>query len=95
MTMMACARIGAVHNVVFAGYSAEALAKRIIDSEAKVLVSAAMSYRGGKAIELFKIVAEAEKFARYKGTESRKECVTLTCPDRSRTRIGQRKKRRY
>ncbi|CAL6293683.1 unnamed protein product [Bathycoccus prasinos] len=67
VTMMACARIGAVHNVVFAGYSAEALAKRIIDSEAKVLVSAAMSYRGGKAIELFKIVAEAEKICEIQG----------------------------
>jgi acetyl-CoA synthetase len=67
VTMMACARIGAVHNVVFAGYSAEALAKRIIDNEAKVLVSAAMSYRGGKAIELFKIVAEAEKICEIQG----------------------------
>ena len=67
VTMMACARIGAVHNVVFAGYSAEALAKRIVDSEAKVLVSAAMSYRGGKAIELFKIVAEAEKICEMQG----------------------------
>ena len=39
-TMLACARIGAVHNVVFAGFSAEALAARIRDAGARVLVTA-------------------------------------------------------
>lgn len=81
VTMMACARIGAVHNVVFAGYSAEALAKRIVDSKAKVLISAAMSYRGGKAIELFKIVAEAEKICEMQGHKIEERVCHFNLPD--------------
>ena len=95
VTMMACARIGAVHNVVFAGYSAEALAKRIIDSEAKFWYRRRCRIEAERRLSCLRLSPKRKKFARYKGIESRKECVTLTCPDRSRTRIGQRKKRRY
>lgn len=58
-TMMACARIGAVHNVVFAGFSAEALRDRIIDSNCKMVVTADEGLRGGKIIPLKRTVDEA------------------------------------
>jgi len=51
-TMLACARIGAVHSVVFAGFSAEALRGRILDAGAKIVVTANEGLRGGKRIPL-------------------------------------------
>lgn len=58
-TVLACARIGAVHSVVFAGFSATALATRINDCSAKLVVTADGSYRGGKTLDLKSIVDEA------------------------------------
>ena len=52
VTVLACARIGAVHSVVFAGFSPEALAERINDAEAKVLITADGGYRRGSIIPL-------------------------------------------
>lgn len=52
ITMLATARIGAIHTVVFSGFSAEALADRIRDCEAKVLVTADGAYRRGKIVTL-------------------------------------------
>ena len=51
-TMLACARIGAVHSVVFAGFSAESLRGRIVDAGAKLVVTANEGLRGGKRIPL-------------------------------------------
>ena len=51
-TMLACARIGAVHSVVFAGFSAESLRGRILDAGAKLVVTANEGLRGGKRIPL-------------------------------------------
>ena len=59
VAVLACARIGAVHSVVFAGFSSTALAARINDSECKVLLTADGSFRGSKVIDLKSIVDEA------------------------------------
>ncbi|MBM4446319.1 MAG: acetate--CoA ligase [Chloroflexi bacterium] len=61
--MLACARIGAPHTVVFSGFSAQALADRINDIQAKVLVTADAGFRRGKHLELKKISDEAVSLA--------------------------------
>lgn len=58
-TMLACARMGAVHSVVFAGFSAEALAQRIAAARSKFVVTADAGRRGGKPIDLKSIVDDA------------------------------------
>ena len=57
--MLACARIGAIHSVVFAGFSADALANRIQDCDAKVVITADEAPRGGKKTPLKKNVDAA------------------------------------
>ncbi|MBT4844422.1 MAG: acetate--CoA ligase, partial [Planctomycetaceae bacterium] len=57
--MLACARIGAVHSVIFAGFSAESIADRNNDANAKVQLTADGAYRRGKVLELKTIVDEA------------------------------------
>ncbi len=52
VAMLACARIGAIHSVVFGGFSAEALADRIVDSTCKTLITANGTFRGAKAIPM-------------------------------------------
>jgi acetyl-CoA synthetase len=52
IAMQACARIGAVHSVVFGGFSANALRDRVIDAQAKMVVTADGGHRGGKIVEL-------------------------------------------
>lgn len=59
MTMLACARIGAVHSVVFAGFSAPNLRERITDANSRVVVCSDQTVRGGKVIGLKSIVQEA------------------------------------
>lgn len=59
VTLLACARVGAIHNVVFAGFSSKALSTRIIDSDCKMVVTSDGSYRGNKSIDLKGIVDEA------------------------------------
>ena len=59
VAMMACVRIGAVHSVVFSGFSAEALANRIEDAGAKVLITADEGKRGGRVVPLKRNADEA------------------------------------
>ncbi|RRW27932.1 acetate--CoA ligase [Stutzerimonas stutzeri] len=59
VAMLACARIGAIHSVVFGGFSPEALAGRIIDGSSKVVITADKGIRGGKTIALKENVDEA------------------------------------
>jgi acetyl-CoA synthetase len=57
--MLACARIGAIHSVVFAGFSAESLRGRIVDADCRIVLTANEGMRGGKVLHLKKIVDEA------------------------------------
>jgi acetyl-CoA synthetase len=59
VAMLACARIGAVHTVVFAGFSADALRDRIQDAEAVAVITADQGLRGGRTIPLKRTVDEA------------------------------------
>ncbi|MEA2166545.1 MAG: acetyl-CoA synthetase [Thermoanaerobaculia bacterium] len=59
IAMLACARIGAAHSVVFGGFSSEALRDRIQDAEAKVLITATSGYRRGNLVPLKKLADAA------------------------------------
>jgi len=61
IAMLACARLGAVHNIVFGGFSAESLSDRIQDSSCKVLITADFGLRGGKTVPLKNTSDEALK----------------------------------
>ena len=64
ITMLACARIGAVHSVIFAGFSAQSLADRLMDAGAKLLVTSDGGYRGSKTIPIKQIADEAMEACR-------------------------------
>ena len=59
VAMLACARIGAIHSVIFGGFSAEAIAERNNDAEAKLIITADGGWRRGKVLPLKNIVDEA------------------------------------
>lgn len=61
ISVLACARIGAIHSVVFAGFSANALSSRIKDSDCKMVITSDGGYRGAKTIDLKGIVDDALK----------------------------------
>ena len=59
IAMLACARVGAVHSVVFAGFSSTALADRINDCQAKMILTSDGNFRGAKNIDVKAVVDEA------------------------------------
>ena len=61
IAMLACARIGAIHSVVYSGFSAPALASRVNDAETKVVITADVGFDRGKIINLKPVVDEALK----------------------------------
>ena len=72
IAVLACARVGAIHSVVFAGFSAKSLSDRINDANCKILVTADGGYRGNKTTPLKKISDDA-----MKNTPSIKKCIVL------------------
>lgn len=74
IAMLACARIGAVHCVVFGGFSPDSLASRIDDSQAKLVITADQGMRGGKTIPLKENVDAALTFA---GTSSVEKMIVV------------------
>ncbi len=67
VAMLACARIGAIHSIVFGGFSSPSLADRIVDSTCTVVVTADGSYRGSKPVALKTNVDEAIDLAQKEG----------------------------
>jgi|SaaInlStandDraft_4_1057021.scaffolds.fasta_scaffold01030_13 acetyl-CoA synthetase len=59
VTMLACARLGVIHNIVFAGFSAESLRKRILLSKSKAVITQQSFFRGGKEIQLLSVCEKA------------------------------------
>ena len=74
VAMLACARIGAVHSVVFAGFSAESLGGRIADCDSRLVITADEGFRGGKRVPLKKNVDGALSI---KGTECVKHVLVV------------------
>ena len=64
ISMLATVRIGAIHSVIFAGFTAQAVASRLNDSQSKLVITSDGSFRRGKTIELKPIVDEAIKQTR-------------------------------
>jgi propionyl-CoA synthetase len=76
--MLACARIGAIHSVVFGGFAAKELATRIDDAKPKVILSASCGLEGARVIPYKPLLDEAIKLARHKPAA----CVILQRPQR-------------
>uniref|UniRef100_A0A8C5D2C4 Acetyl-coenzyme A synthetase n=1 Tax=Gouania willdenowi TaxID=441366 RepID=A0A8C5D2C4_GOUWI len=76
VAMLACVRIGAVHSIVFAGFSAESLCERIMDSQCSLVITADGFYRGDKLINLKLLADEALQKCREKGFPVEK-CIML------------------
>ena len=72
ISMLACARIGAIHSVVFAGFRAKSLSDRINDCKAKLVITSDGNYRGNKIIPVKDVVDEA-----LKNTKSINNVITI------------------
>ena len=76
VAMLACARVGAVHSVIFAGFSAQSIADRVNDSKCKMIITADGFYRGEKKFDLKSIVDTA-----LKTTTSVEKCIVYNHRD--------------
>ena len=81
IAMLACARIGAIHSVIFAGFSAEAIADRNRDAQAKLQITADASWRRGKVLPLKETVDEAL-------AKSRRRSRSASCSTRGDTQAS-------
>jgi acyl-coenzyme A synthetase/AMP-(fatty) acid ligase len=72
IAMLACARIGAIHSIVFGGFSSEAIRDRVQDSDCCLLITSNVSLRGGKKIPLKEISDAAVENAQ----QSRTSCLS-------------------
>ena len=61
IAMLSCARIGAIHTVVFSGFSAASIKDRIDDSKSKIIITADGGYRRGKIVKLKEVIDDAIK----------------------------------
>ena len=77
IAMLSCARIGAVHSVVFGGFSAEALADRIVDSNCKTLITANGTFRGPKAIPMKPNADQAMESASNQMSDEVETCIVV------------------
>ena len=66
IAMLACARIGAIHSVVFGGFAANELASRIDDCKAKIILSASCGYEPSRTIEYKPLLKKAIELAKHK-----------------------------
>lgn len=80
IAMLACARIGAVHSVVFGGFSADALAQRIQDCKSRVVLTASGTKRGAKQLGLKQIVDKAIGMTKDQGRFKVDVCLVLDVP---------------
>lgn len=80
VAMLACARIGAIHSIVFGGYSADSLATRIVDAKAGTLITADCSWRGSKRIHLMEIADHAIKICEEKDHQVTTNIVVCHAP---------------
>jgi acetyl-CoA synthetase len=85
ITMLACARLGVIHSVVFGGFSASACADRIVDSNSRVLISMDAYYRGGKLLNHKQHADEAAKISAEQGQVVDKVLVWQRYPGKSST----------
>ncbi|KAL5112620.1 Acetyl-coenzyme A synthetase cytoplasmic [Taenia crassiceps] len=76
VAVLACARIGAIHSVVFAGFSAESLSERLISAGSRVLVTCDGAWRGTKLIDLMKVANEAMNICESK-SRPLEHCIVL------------------
>jgi len=82
ITMLACARLGVIHSVVFGGFSASACADRIVDSNSRVLITMDAYYRGGKLLDHKTVDDEACTLAEDSGQKVDKLLVWQRYPGR-------------
>ena len=88
VAMLACARLGVIHSVVFGGFSAESLKDRVVDSRCSLLITADGAYRGSKPVTLKMVADEALRGAAAEGVEVKRVVVVervgkgkgLDCP---------------
>jgi acetyl-CoA synthetase len=76
IAMLACARIGAIHSVVFGGFSAESLAERMVDAGSQLLITCDGVYRGAKAVQQKSAADRAIRIAGERGVEVR-HCIVV------------------